>query len=135
MSNHSRGLLLIEAVLAATVMAVGLVFISRGLSGQLKALSAVESYETLTALARGKLLELEQTQLFLSPPVDVPREGEFSAPYGVYRWAVAATPRKEASGESLNSLVRLTVRRSDRASPAFTLSAVWPTDRVPSAWF
>ena len=56
-SSSRRGLLLVEAVLAAVVIAVGLVFISRGLAGQLRALRTVEEYDTLLSLGHGKLLE------------------------------------------------------------------------------
>lgn len=126
-----QGLLLVEAVLAATVMAVGLVFISRGLASQLRALSAAETYDILAALAGGKLRELEQLQLFAAPGAEVPRDGDFPPPHAAYRWTATVAPRETDADEPASSVIRLTVRHG---SAAFSLTAVWPTDHVPAAW-
>ena len=58
-----RGLLLVEAVLSAVVIGVGLSFITRGLASQLRALRSVEEYDTLLSLARSTLQELEANGL------------------------------------------------------------------------
>ena len=50
-----QGLLLVEAVLSAVIMAAVLVFISRGLGGQLRALRTLQDYDALCALAESTL--------------------------------------------------------------------------------
>ncbi len=81
-----QGLLLVEAVLSAVVIAVGLVFISRSLGGQLRALSTVEAYDTLLLLAQSKLAELEGWGLKQQPIPSQQLRGSFGEPYGGYRW-------------------------------------------------
>ena len=131
--SSQRGLLLVEAVLSAVVIGVGLAFISRSLSGQLKALAAVEDYETLSTLARERLTELEDAALRgLPPPSEA--SGTFDEPYDSYQWEVAAVPVQGVAGlededsNPLASEVRVTVRRRKGPSPAVQLSAVWPIE-------
>jgi hypothetical protein len=118
--------------LAATVLAVGLVFVSRGLGGQLKALRAVESYDTLSALADSKLLELEHTRLAAPTALETRPEGAFDAPYASYTWRLQAIPQTTPEGDAPTSLIRLTVQGP---AGAWSLSSLWPTEEVPSAWF
>ena len=131
--SSRRGLLLVEAVLSAVVIAAGLVFISRGLGSQLQALRRVEDYDTLLTLARNKLLELEGEHL-ARPPHASALSGAFPAPYQDYRWAVTATPRQgphdliDHEERPLTSDVTLTVSRSATASAALQLHAVWPSE-------
>ncbi len=133
--SSQQGFLLVEAVLSAVVIAVGLTFVSRGLSNQLRALQTVGEYDTLLSLARGKLLELEGARLFRTPSSEARREGVFQEPYQAYRWTVTATLRKEENGETPTSSVVLTVQRSHGPSFLVRLSAIWPTDQVPASWF
>ncbi len=154
--SSQRGLLLVEAVLSAVVIAAGLVFISRGLTSQLKALRAIDEYETLRSLAHGKLLELEAERLSGTPPTEERAGGSFGIPSETasgtaYQWKVVAVRRAELDtdsyGQPLFSEVTLTVRQApppndvvggqagaDR-SPTVTLSAIWPTDWIPAEWF
>ena len=144
-SGSRSGLLLVEAVLSAVVIATGLVFISRGLASQLGALRAVEEDDRLLSLAHRKLLEWEAKRLSGTPPVQEPAEGTFEdAGDGVfgaaYRWTVTASLRPERAtdeqGNALVSEVILTVRGSgDGRSRAITLSAFWPADWVPVEWY
>ena len=130
------GLLLLEAVLSAVVIAVGLVGVSQGLGSQLRALETVEAYETLMSLAHNQLTELEQFKL-ARPAQPIARSGVFAAPHQQYRWAIdRVTPRDgpgdlaDASGP-LTSNVTFTVSRTDRPrSASLTLQVVWP-----AAWF
>ena len=135
--NQAEGLLLVEAVLSAVVIAVGLVAISRGLSNQLQAIRRVEEQETLLVLAHDKLAELEAERLFHHPgPPDA--TGVYAAPYGAYRWTIAASVRddaRDAAGDSLMSEVTLTVRRDVERSASVRLVALWPKDWVPPQWF
>lgn len=159
-SSSQRGLLLVEAGLSAVVIAVGLVFISRGLTNQLKALRTVDEYETLLSLAHGKLSELEAQRLRpggIPPPPERP-EGLFevsdeAASESTYQWRVTVVRREDLDvdqdGRPLFSDITLAVRRqgdlpalpagggqaSERRSSAVTLSAIWPTDWVPAEWF
>jgi hypothetical protein len=124
-------------VLSTVVIAVGLVFVSRALSGQMKALQVVGEYDALLALAQGKLLELEAQRLSGSP-LPVAREGSFPEPYQGYEWRFAAADREadplDEDGKPLSSEVTLTVQRADRGASAIRLSAMWPIDWVPDAW-
>ncbi len=128
-----QGLLLVEAVLSAVVIATGLVFISRGLGGQLQALRRLEETDTLLRLARGKLTELEAALVAQRLPPD--RTGSFERPDEGYRWTVTATRRPGEPGEPLVAEVALTVARESSASPGMTLVAAWPEEWLPSEWF
>jgi len=142
-SPSQRGLLLVEAGLCAVVIAVGLVFISRGLANQLKALRTVDEYETLLSLAHGKLSELEAQRLAGIPQPPGRPEGSFemadeTSSTSEYQWSVAAVRREDldvdTDGRPLFSNVTLTVRRQDdeRRSSAVSLFAIWPTAWVPA---
>ena len=134
--SSPRGLLLVEAVLSAVVIAVGLVFISRGLSGQLKALRMTEEREVLCSLAGGKLLELESDRLARASH-GAAMEGAFPDPYADYHWVLVATPRqgqfdlKDKDSTPLTSDVVLTVARRDAPASSVTLRAIWPAAWVP----
>ncbi len=122
-----RGLLLVEAVLSAVVIGVGLSFITRGMANQLKALRAVEEYDTLLGLSRSAMQELEARHV-----VPANRSGRFEPPYEGYGWSLTATPRDGPNeligqnGQPLTSTVVLTVQRQDRPSSSLQLTAVWP---------
>ena len=133
-SNSTRGLLLLEAVLAAAAIAVGLVFISRGLSGQLRALRTIEERDVLLALAHRRLLELETAREF-QRPVPPDREGAFAPPDEAFGWTVSAMPREEedATDDPLAD-VTVTAARLQPPSTAVRLSTVWKADQVPEQW-
>lgn len=138
--SSQRGLLLVEAVLAAVVIAVGLLFIERGLGSQLQALRAVTEYGMLTALAHDKWLELEvKWRAGHLQPED--RRGTFQAPAAAYQWRVEMALRHDLLDENQQPLtgdVLMTVQRTNRsehASPRVRWHAVWPVDHVPPEWF
>ena len=134
--GSQRGLLLVEAVLCAVVIGVGLSLITQGLSSQLRALKGVEDYDALAALGRSKLLEWEADRLSRPPAADEPPAGEFAAPYQGYRWLVKARKRVEPdTGTTTTSEVTLTLARRDAPSTALDLTAVWPSDWVPGGWY
>ena len=125
-----QGLLLLEAVLAAVVIAVGLVFISRGLASQLKAVRTIDEQQTLLALAHGTLLSLE-ARLAAGHILDQSPEGGFEAPYQSYRWSATMEPRTDqtdALGSPLAGDVFVTVQRENPPASAVTLGAVWPNE-------
>lgn len=122
-----QGLLLIEATLAAVVIAVGLAFISRGFANQMSAIRAVETHDTLLALAQGKLLELEAEAL-AGRPLPEDRSGAFDAPHEDCRWTLTARPRADLTdqdGAPLASDVALTVARDQARGTSLTIGAVW----------
>ena len=124
-----QGLLLVEAVLAAVVIAVGLVFISRGLSSQLRAVRTIDEQQTLLALAQDTLVGLE-SRLAAGQTLASSLEGGFEAPYESYRWSVMVEPRSDqtdALGSPLAGDVFVTVQR-ERPPAAVTLGAVWPKE-------
>ena len=139
-AKHSsqQGFLLVEAVLSAIVITVGLVVISRGLSNQLKALRTMDEYDTLLSLAHERLLELEAERLWGPPPTHERADGLFKAPYESYHWMVKATVRedlKDTEGNPIASDVLLTIQREDHASSSLRLRAVWPSTWIPPEWF
>jgi hypothetical protein len=128
-------LLLVEAALAAVVIAVGLTFISRGLGSQLKALRAVEEQDRLLSLAAGRLQELEAARQN-SATVPPDRTGRFPAPHSAYQWALAVAARegpqdlRDTAGVPLTSDVTLRVQRAGEDASA-ALRAVFPSDWLP----
>jgi len=155
--SSPRGLLLVEAVLSAVVIAVGLVFVSRGLANQLKAMETVAAYDRLLTLARRKWLELEAGQLSVPPMNEEQPRGSFGSveeqgPDSAFQWAITASRRPklglDSRGEPLMSEVTLTVSRLPQAEdgaggsagdpgrrgPVVIQSAVWPSDWVPEEW-
>ena len=124
-----RGLLLLEAVLSAVVIAVGLVFINRALGGQLGALRRIEEADATLALARGTLLEWESLRLAGLPPAD--REGAFDDPFAGYRWRLSTEPRADvtkADGTVAAADAAMTVERERPPASSTTLTAVWPIE-------
>lgn len=139
-----RGLLLVEAVLSAVVIATGLALISRGLGNQLKAIRTVQEYEGLLHVARGKLLTLEAERLSSMAPSPAPKRGTVQGTDGsgaavTYRWEMAASPLPGLGGESDSptfSAVTITVKPEGAArASVVTLSAIWQTQWVPQDWF
>jgi len=128
-----QGLLLVEAGLAAVVIAVGLTFITRSLSSQLNALRTVEDYATLTQLAQATLLEMERDVQAGRPPSRA-REGTFNEPNEGYEWTLSAAELTEPHPATPCRVVRLTVRRADRPASTVVLRAVWPSHLVPEEW-
>lgn len=137
--RSQRGLLLVEAILSAVVIGVGLVFVTRGLASHLKALRAVEEYDTLLSLAQTKLLELEAERQFRA--TSTPQsEGEFDTsqqtrPCPAPRWKVAAKQQEAEETKTAPSEITLRVWCGERPSTSITVSAVWPTELVPASWF
>ena len=139
--RSQRGLLLLEAVLSALVIAVGLVVITRGLSGQLRALRTLEESDVICALAQSKLIELEAEVRNKRPPRQV-RDASFDPPYGEqaagYRWSARATPLETLESPSPETVqlsqVTVTIQRRDGSPALFTLHAVWPKEWIPSEW-
>jgi len=131
--------LLVEAVLAAVVIGVGLVFITRGLASQLKALRAVEEYDALLSLAQAKLAELEAERLWNAASTPA-AEGTFDAsPQPLRcpapRWKITAAQQEGDEADVPPSDITLTVWCAEGPSTSLTLSAVWPTELVPASWF
>ena len=135
--SSAGGLLLVEAVLASVVIATGLVFITRGLANQLKALRTFEEYDRLLSLAHTELLELEQRRLIRQLPSQA-KDIPLDEPYARYHWTVTVTtlPQPEGQEEPLPMCeVTLALRRVDGASSQVSVSSLWPDDdRLPNGW-
>ncbi|MBI4343221.1 MAG: hypothetical protein HY601_00200 [Candidatus Omnitrophica bacterium] len=126
------GLLLVEAVLSAVVIAVGLVFISRSFSGQLRALDATRRQDTLMALARSKLNELEGERLTGAGNL-LQLDGAFEAPYAAYRWSLEVAPREDwvdAAGAALMHQVILTIAQEGAPGRGLRVKTLWPSQWV-----
>ena len=132
MRRSLRGVLLVEAVLSAVVIAVGLAFITRALGSQLKALQRVEEYAVLTELAQQAMRTMEVDVQAGKLPRG-PQDGSFDAPYQTYQWALSAAALDGRDLPFEMSRVMLSVRRADRPSAAYSVQAVWPSSVVPGA--
>ncbi|MBI4597688.1 MAG: hypothetical protein HY737_04710 [Candidatus Omnitrophica bacterium] len=89
----------------------------------------VESYETLAALARSRLAQLEAEQL--SAPPEQPLRGDRAGTIGdAYAWDVTAIHREDVSE------IRLKVwSPQEQAAQRLTLKAIWPSWWVPENWY
>ena len=124
-----QGLLLVEAMLAAGVIATGLVLVSRALGGQLSAIGRVEERDAALALGRSKLAELEAARLAGLAPSDDDRGGTFAEPFQDYAWSLRIDPRQDltaSDGSPLAVQAVVTVRRSPADAALASLTAVWP---------
>ena len=141
------GMLLAEAVFAASVIAGGLVYISQGLASQLRALRALEQYSALCPLAEAKLLELEAMRRLSSRAAQESSSGTYDVTGAggiqTYEWTIAARARDDldmdAQGRPFYSQVILTIQRAagTGSNPQITrieLSVVWPMEWIPQNW-
>ena len=133
-----QGVLLVEAALSAVVIGVGLVFISQGLSNQLKALASIESSAALSSLAERCLLELDAERAAGAPLSPSPT-GRFAPPDDHYAWTLHAVPRLDvvdAAGQPFLSQVTCAVREEGEHRPVeLRRSIFWRTSWVPATWF
>ena len=130
--RSGAGLLLVEAVLAAVAIAVGLVAVSRGLSGQLQALRSLEAREAALAAAGGTLLEWESRGL-ADRPLPAEAAGNVAGAAGT-SWSVRAAPTAMDATGVAASVVALTVTRSGPPRAAARLAPAWPLSWIPSSW-
>ncbi len=136
--SSSKGLLLVEAVLAATIIAVGLVSISRGLGSQLQAIQRVEAHDGAVAVAHARLLELEALGVSGIVPLPSPQEGDLQEAGREYRWTIRAVLRedvKDSAGRQVAADVTITVKGQGRGVASARLTTVWPSAWIPQAWF
>jgi len=113
------------------IIGVGLSTISRGLGGQLKALSVTGEQEALLMLARNVLVELETQRMAGQKPSRL-KEGSFEAPYDAYAWSIQAESLEPLS-ELEASRIQVIARQESGA--AVELSSVWPAAWVPQEWY
>lgn len=128
--SRQRAFLLVEATLTAVVIAVGLVFISRGVSTSLKALARIQQYERLLRLAESVLSELE-TQAQQGQPISHHEEGTFEKPNADYRWHVAVNAFQLPTGDIPPDAFRpvtLTIRQIGASTPVVRLHTIWPSE-------
>lgn len=132
--HPEQGALLVEAILSAVVIAVGLAFITRALGGQLKALQRVEEYAVLVELAQETMRTTEaDVQAGRLPRGS--REGAFPEPHAAYQWTLSAAALDAPDLAVSASRVTLSVFRADHPSSKFSVQAVWPSSVVPPEWF
>ena len=129
-----QGFLLVEAVLSAVVIAVGLVFVSRALASEVKALRTVEEAAVVAWLAQNLMRELEgQVQDGRAPSRE--RRGTFDAPNAGYQWALSAVAINAGDEEPSRGVVTLVIRRTGTQANVTAMRAVWPLDYIPGDWF
>ncbi len=123
-------------MLAAAAIAVGLVAISRGLSGQLRALQVLETREEALGQAQAILFEWESQRL-AGRPVPDRSSGELEAQNDT-GWDVRAARRADwldDAGQPTAADVRLTVSRQRPPRAALRVAPIWPADWIPASWW
>lgn len=112
-----------------TVLAVGLVFIARGLGNSLKTLSALEQSETLRQLAESQFAELE-THAQQGQPLA--RTGSCASPQAGCRWTLqdveAPSPDIPEDLRPSVRLVTLIVSSERPGGSEVRLQTIWPTE-------
>ena len=134
--RSQQGLLLLEAILSAVVIAVGLVMISRAIGSQLNVVRRMEAYDTLLVLADNKLQELDAAHLMADQAPKEDRTGEFTAK--PYAWEISAINREDLDPEKKLEIaeIRVKVRRGSAANAeSVTLTELWPRSWVPETWY
>lgn len=128
-----QGFLLVEAVLSAVIIAVGLVFVSRALASEVKALRTIEEAAAAAPLAQNLMRELEGCVQDGRAP-ERERSGTFDAPNAGYQWALSAAPVPAEDEEPSRGVVTLVIRRTGDQANVTALRAVWPLDYIPGDW-
>ena len=134
--------MLVEAALAAAVIGVGLVFISRAFTSAMRTLQVARLSDTALLLAEAKLAELELEPQQATPPIfRSPQQGTFAAPYDAFEWAITvqtdpldpALVAKEP--EPLMVWMRLEVKAARAGPPAgVTLTTMMRKAWIPEGW-
>ena len=87
--RNLKGAFLIEALLAAMIVAVCLTGITQAMLGALRAGNFIEDYTQAQFLLENKMFELEQKGFWDGAMI---REGDFPSPFKRYRFTVSAQP-------------------------------------------
>lgn len=129
-SSWQRGLLLVEAALAAVSIAVGLVFLTRGLSSQLRAIQRLKEQDGLQAAAHTLLAELEGSRLFgHTGPQE--SDGTVEAGSSTYGWVLTAAPceaLRDAQDNPLAAEVTVALQPAGRPGPSLGFWSIWPIE-------
>ncbi len=138
-SRYSQGLLLFEAALTVTIIAVSLVFLTRSFGASLRALSQARRYESAIDIAERRLRELEAVAE-TAQPLSGDQSGELDTPTGRVQWSVGVQSF-QAPHELLNgdkpAIDRLTVTVTELrdASPIeVSLTTLVPRAWIPETW-
>lgn len=126
-----QAFLLVEATLTAVVIAGGLVLITRGIGGSLRAVSTLQQYDRLLSVAEAlwNTLETEARQ----GEAMSPRDGTVEEAGTRYHWRLEIQPAEFPSEEALAEdfrTVALLVNREGARSPVVRLTTLWPQDWV-----
>lgn len=123
MEKGSGGFTLVEVLVAAVILAAGMVAVLRGFSLAVNALDASQERLTVSSLLENKLAELELSAWPKRELAGAPA-GRWDTPSGVFLW--------EARGERLMAasnavLVRVTVEATLDRSPSrsYTAATEW----------
>ena len=121
--SSPRGFLLVEAVISAIVIGVGVAVVGRGLSNQLSALGSLEAYELAAESAASKLTELEGRTVFSQL---------ISQDYQTFS-SITDGPTDETDG-LLTKRMAITAEAGKSSLKSVTLIALWPEDWLPEEW-
>ena len=126
--------MLTEAIIAAVVITVGIVMISRTFSTHLRALQSMQTYDERQALAYSVLDQMEQRLISGSVATGV-RNMPFGQSDSGFGWSLfVGQPIEDEMGFKLSD-VRVEVASADPKIPKTILKTRWPSDRIPLEWF
>ena len=125
------GFLLVEAMMAAVAIGVGLVAISQGIGASLQALTRLEERQRAWQLAESIARQLEAEARYA--PVPAQRSEPCAPPDSAYAWTYVATPVTGAAAASFVEpvvFVTIVVHRADDEHGQVRLTTLWPASWV-----
>ena len=128
-----QAFLLVEATLTTVIIAVALVFISRGMAGSLTTLSRLRDHDRMLRLAKSQLSQLELDAQRAGVPAQ--QEADFASPDEAYHWRVTSEPASLGAGElppEAFRLVNILVRRADGRGASVQVTTAWPSSWLVS---
>ena len=117
---HKKGSLLIEALLAITILSIGLTMIIQSYLSGFRAALYTQDYSTAAILLENKMVNLMQVG-FIGESVD--EEGVFPEPYGKFRYRLETRNAKNEVGTgSLNEVLLRVSWASGKRNNAMSLA-------------
>lgn len=132
-----QGFLLVEAVLSAVIISVGLVWVTRGFSSQLRAIQTIDASTELKNIAAQILLEVEGDLRESRSPQRL-QKGVLELSGHSYAWIFTLQPHPD--DPAIKRVILSVNSQQDSSALAASsissirLQALWPSDWIPDEW-